>query len=550
MEHTVDLSGLEAEATAGEAEIAAGMYADIGDVRYSCPAGGEDCEVVVAADGTATSTGGKATAANSPAYEMKETAATTKAAGTKATAIATEHMQGTDDDAGLGGTARTDADGTTTPNDATDDVYGLVISRDGDGTEIKITDPAMVGDDDPKFTQAMDLDLGDGLTKHVRKQKADADGNVEEEVVMVRTDIEAPTPVAFAKFKDAAGTETQTLNARQDGVTVSDDNVADSILVPGTDTVNLNPANATEAANILTLVKAAQFTAAGALELPFDADTAGTADKNEAAKVPGTYNGASGTYTCSNTTGTSCTVTRTVAEGKYTISAMAGGWTFKPDAGAMSDQSDYDYVHYGFWLKRTTDAMGAVTYNEVETFADASRAESSDVGAVEGTATYTGGATGVYVKNTLDENEGTIKKATAGHFTADVELTATFGQEGEDPKVAVNPTENPGRIAPNKLNTIVGTINEFLLSGGEKNSWSVTIEGDISTTDGTASGTAKGNVKNEDGSFSATFHGTPTTTTTAETRPHTKPSAVVGEFNSFFTNGSVAGAFGAQEKKE
>ena len=28
-----------------------------------------------------------------------------------------------------------------------------------------------------------------------------------------------------------------------------------------------------------------------------------------------------------------------------------------------------DYLHYGFWLKRTTDADGMDTYNEVETFA-------------------------------------------------------------------------------------------------------------------------------------------------------------------------------------
>ena len=49
---------------------------------------------------------------------------------------------------------------------------------------------------------------------------------------------------------------------------------------------------------------------------------------------------------------------------------MALGWIFTPDAGATSDVADADYLHYGFWLKKTTKD-GATTYNEVETFAEA-----------------------------------------------------------------------------------------------------------------------------------------------------------------------------------
>ena len=41
--------------------------------------------------------------------------------------------------------------------------------------------------------------------------------------------------------------------------------------------------------------------------------------------------------------------------------------------GATSDVADADYLHYGFWLKKTTTQDGATTYNEVETFAGASR---------------------------------------------------------------------------------------------------------------------------------------------------------------------------------
>ena len=51
---------------------------------------------------------------------------------------------------------------------------------------------------------------------------------------------------------------------------------------------------------------------------------------------------------------------------------MAGTWHFTPAEGATSDVADADYLHYGFWLKKTTDADGATTYNEVQTFAGSS----------------------------------------------------------------------------------------------------------------------------------------------------------------------------------
>ena len=37
------------------------------------------------------------------------------------------------------------------------------------------------------------MDFGDGRTKHTRTMDADADGNVMTEVVIVSTDIEAPS---------------------------------------------------------------------------------------------------------------------------------------------------------------------------------------------------------------------------------------------------------------------------------------------------------------------------------------------------------------------
>ena len=51
---------------------------------------------------------------------------------------------------------------------------------------------------------------------------------------------------------------------------------------------------------------------------------------------------------------------------------MTAGWIFTPDEGATSDVPDADYLHYGFWLQRTTDEDGVLTYDEVETFAGSS----------------------------------------------------------------------------------------------------------------------------------------------------------------------------------
>ena len=62
---------------------------------------------------------------------------------------------------------------------------------------------------------------------------------------------------------------------------------------------------------------------------------------------------------------------------------MSEGWIFTPDMGATSDQPDYDYLHYGFWLQKTTDEDGVLTYNEVQTFADSSVALSGNVADVD-----------------------------------------------------------------------------------------------------------------------------------------------------------------------
>ena len=72
---TINLSGVTAGymVEARTVEIAAGDSETVGDITFSCAAGGADCTIMVAADGTATSTGGMASAANSAAYQARAT---------------------------------------------------------------------------------------------------------------------------------------------------------------------------------------------------------------------------------------------------------------------------------------------------------------------------------------------------------------------------------------------------------------------------------------------------------------------------------------------
>ena len=60
----------------------------------------------------------------------------------------------------------------------------LAIKRDRMATKVTVTVNGATEDDDVEFMQAMDL--GDGRTMHVRVMDADGDGNVVEEVVIVK----------------------------------------------------------------------------------------------------------------------------------------------------------------------------------------------------------------------------------------------------------------------------------------------------------------------------------------------------------------------------
>ena len=99
------------------------------------------------------------------------------------------------------------------------------------------------------------------------------------------------------------------------------------------------------------------------------------------------------------------------------------------------------------------------------------------------------------------------------------------------------------------LNTVSGTISDFSLSGGEENAWVVNVQAERGSSANTFTGTAKGG--SGDGSIDGTFYGlTPDTEATDDGGNRVAPGSMAGEFNAGFTNGSVAGAFGATKDDE
>lgn len=429
---------------------------------------------------------------------MAMVAAMTKAAKTKAEAINAEAM---------GSIAAPFDSATATEN------YTVTSEHEDGAVVVDIAIPG-AGDDDPEFMRADALPAIEGWDGSMYTLGPNDDG--ETEIVGVYTDITAPKATPFAMV---AG---QALNAR-DLDTSADENGNGN----NTDDYTALTVNQ-DSAEVLAVVESAKFAASAAALLTFDSDDASTTDVDEAFETTGIYNGAMGMYRCDRSS--DCTVALD-ADGK--ITAMSTGWVFMPDEGATSDVPDSDYLYYGFWVKKT-DADGATTYNSVQTFSGANGVimfPVNEMSNVSGSASYEGGAAGVYMKKTFTA-AGEIETATSGTFSADVSLMANFG--GND-------------VAVNKQFSIEGSVSNFALSGGEQNAWSVNLKAGFTQADNMFSGAANGG--GAEAAWNGTFYGAAEETpATDDNAAKLAPAAVAGEFNAHFSNGHVAGAFGAHKQ--
>ena len=295
--------------------------------------------------------------------------------------------------------------------------------------------------------------------------------------------------------------------------------------------------------------------------------TGSTVGYTGATEVSGTFRGVSGTFECA----TGCS--KTHDEDDNNLITLTGDWTFVPtvidglDATDTTEGGDLekitealmelmvpgvmqdpDFMIFGYWEQSVTDDEDETTETMLP-FADGKR-DYGDVAAVEGTATYTGPATGLYIRKTLTAQGlvDTNGPYASGQFTAHAMLTARFGG---------------GDIGENHQDSIDGTITNFMDAYGAEidADWVVNLtrgindQGNadptddvpatnITATDGTFSGVTDGGMLDDpsnDGEWSGTFHGA----SSAD-----QPTSASGIFDAHFTNGHVRGGFATNQQAE
>ncbi len=114
------------------------------------------------------------------------------------------------------------------------------------------------------------------------------------------------------------------------------------------------------------------------------------------------------------------------------VVASTGRWTFTPDPGAMIEVPDQDWMAYGAWLTTPDNTGGThrigVFFNGMDPYEGGMDAYDATLSAgLRGSATYSGGATGIYV----DDDD-------SGLFTARAMLDADFDKASDGMDDAVD----------------------------------------------------------------------------------------------------------------
>ena len=260
-----------------------------------------------------------------------------------------------------------------------------------------------------------------------------------------------------------------------------------------------------------------------------------TEETGDVASLRGTFDGAPGLYQCTQDASDAC---RSTVDGSGGIvlgkGTTAGGWTFKPDKGAMTSTPDAEYVIYGWWSREVAGGVDVATFAQrVGGTTDLSGQANV---ALTGTATYTGGAAGKYAIN--DPIGG---NSDAGAFTAKAELTAKFDTSAE-------------------AGTVSGMLSDFM-AGGEAKDWTVSLKGvgtndgapiradgfgeDTATVDASESATVwtiSGTAAAASGEWGGNFYYDTAAKQTAANTPETAAGTFMSEYGNV---GRMVGAFGA-----
>lgn len=174
---------------------------------------------------------------------------------------------------------------------------------------------------------------------------------------------------------------------------------------------------------------------------------------------------------------------------------------------------------------------------------------------MEGSTKYTGAAAGMFVRETLSD-DGTATPVSSGQFTANAELTASFGGDS---------------VAIDNQFTVSGVISDFRDADGDviDSNWEVTLGRSSSFIDDDNNEISADDLKGstmvnrqsaEVGDWSGMLYGDPAAedltglaapaadATSAQEKEYTDtlaPMGVAGKFDAAFINGDVIGAFGA-----
>ena len=420
--------------------------------------------------------------------------------------------------------------GTKGPFDAVGNNNMIGVTRDRAGVKVTVMDvkgtPAT--DDDTSVDADGDPVLLRGLHKSVHT--AENEDDMTSEMTVVYSDIDAPGPQNY---------ETYYATDRQTGVDGMVNN--DGVLTLE------NEAAMVQAAAKAGLYSAPNFPQAGDQVKSYVTVDDPATDANEAAEsmFAGMFNTVPGMYSCTTNDDSDCGAT---ADKEGNLLTLAGMWTFTPtdyEAGKYKLQGivpDAEHLYYGYWLK-TEPGDDGIKYTFQAFSGGMVEFTSTRVEQVTGEASYSGTAAGRYVEKSDFDQAGKGRVAVTGAFTARAKLMANF---------------NAGsKVAVADHYSISGTVDNFV--GEESGQSLASVTGDAWEVDlrkatfgvrnpvtGVVAGhrndwedaVAKGT--GNDGTWSGQFFGS----SEVDEAP---PSGVAGEFVAHFTNGHVAGAFGAEK---
>jgi hypothetical protein len=254
--------------------------------------------------------------------------------------------------------------------------------------------------------------------------------------------------------------------------------------------------------------------------------------------VRGMFDGAPGTFLASD-------VAVSVTVDDDGNATWSDALTFKPDSATTTVMmKDDNYVSLGWWLRTDMDADGNL--KSVSAWVGSSKkgadyAASDKLNDLQGKATFMGIAAGKYaIMTPASVNTGASHEA--GHFTADAELAADFGDENED-------------------GTMTGTISDFEQDGMSLGDWMVQLaggtSGDFDATMGKVigvDGTLDADTTNSNGARGtfgdAEVFGTWQARFSDNSRNDEMPGSIGGEFALGAENDLVRmiGAFGADNQ--